>query len=410
MYDIFSNEKKEIQPHQREAVDGIRILFDSSDNLKNALLYHSMGTGKTLTAVQASKNATDGDNHCNLVLVVAPPSTHREWELYMGRYLSVPFKCVSHQWVTRNAALAATMITARTLLVVDELHISCNRGKAGTVALTRFIRRAFGAILMSGTPFRNKEDRLFTVHDWLFADAGNYEKWLHSFCNTEPDRFSYYPKFVSFKAGEIEDYLKGIDRFPWKKIFLEVRKMDYVTTNECLPITSAQYRILEAYSVYGTEDFAVVNSVMRKNRYLSYLKYCDAIEVDRENDSCTLLRPRKDVVAIIEKYAHRNPIVYSQSSKVASLYGALFWDSLYVDGKTAKKEKERILAKYKEGGMMLFATDSVSTGTDGIQDATDCIVILYDTDDGTSRDQLIGRIAGGFRNSGSAEIVFVTIG
>lgn len=396
-----------MEAHQKRAVDGVRELLDSSDPRKVALLYYSMGTGKTLTGIQVARNASQA-LLCDSVFVIAPPSTNREWDKYLKAYVSVPWKVVSHRWVTLNADYVKTL-SLGTFLIVDELHISCNRGKKGTVAVSKFVYRSFASLLLSGTPFRNKEERLFTVHDWLFGNAGNYDKWLHEFCNTEPDRFSYYPKLVSFKAGGIEEYLRSIDRYPYKKVYFEVREMDYRTKEEFLPITSPQYNLLEKLSVYGTGEIRIANSVMRKQRYLSYLKYCDRLEVDRENDTCILLGARQDVADIIRKNCDRNPIIYSQSSKVADLYRRMFTDSLYIDGKTSRKEKDRILSLYKQGGRMLFATDSVSTGTDGLQDATDCIVILYDTDDDTSRDQLIGRIAGGFRNKGNAEIIFITI-
>lgn len=405
MYNVFLDEKLEIEEHQKRAIDGVKELIESSDNRKVALLYYSPGTGKTLTGVQIAKNHTDMGTF-DFVLVIAPPSTQKSWETYLGKYVSVPFKVVSHQWIAKNSATVANM-SRKTFLILDELHLSCNRGKPSTKAAEKFVYRASATILLSGTPFRNKEERLFTVQQWLFGDIKNYEMWLHEYCNTEPDRFSYYPNFISFKAGDIEEYLRSIDRYPYKKVYLEIRKMKYKTTNEYLPIVNPLYKILDNYSVYGTERITVANSVMRKLRYLSYLKYCDRIEA--EDDSCVLYGARTDVRKILEKYAHRMPIVYSQSSKIAELYRNEFPGSLYIDGKTTKKNKEAILAQYKAGGKMIFATDSVSTGTDGLQETTDCIVVLYDTNDDTSRDQLIGRIAGGFRDKGNAEIVQVTI-
>lgn len=406
MYSIFSNENKEIKPHQKLAIDGVFSLFELSILKKHALLYHSMGKGKTMTAVQIAKNAIDA-NHCDSLLVVAPPSTHKDWNALFEKYIDVQFKVVSLQWLIKNKEFLR-YINKETLVIIDEIHLASNRGKEGTKVATAIINRAFGSLLMSGTPFRNKEERLFVVHDWLFGDAKNYENWLNEYCNTIPDRFAYYPKFVSFKAGEIEDYLEQIDRMPYKKIFIEKEDMEYKTTFEYLPILNNQYNVLEKYSVYGKERLIVANSVMRKLRYMSYLKYCGYIEADIENDTCTLHEPRQDILEIINRYSPRNPIIYAQSSKVARFYADLYPDSLYIDGKTTKKNKDLIFSEFKRGGKILFATDSISTGTDGAQEATDCILVLYDTNDNTSRDQLIGRIAGGFRNKGNAEIVFVT--
>ena len=381
-------------------------LFTSDERRKIALLYHSMGTGKTLTSVQIAKNIAGVEGLCDFVIVIAVPSTHKDWNNLLSKYVNVPFMIKSHQWITKNSS-EIKKLSKNTLAIVDELHLTANRNKPGTIAVEKLIAHCFASLLMSGTPFRNKEERLFVVHNWLFGNVSNYENWLHEYCNTQPDRFAYYPSFVSFKVGDIEDYLNYIDRFELKRIYVEKRDMKYKVTPEYLPIVGSRYKILEDYSVYGANELVVANSVMRKLRYMSYLKYCDNIEA--ENDSCKLIGARKDVTSIIKKYEARNPIVYAQSSKVAKLYKELFPNSLYIDGKTTKKNKDEIFDEYKRGGKMLFATDSVSTGTDGAQNATDCIVILYDTNDATSRDQLIARIAGGFRNKGNAEIVTVII-
>ena len=81
MYNIFSSENKTIEAYQQNAINGVGKLLSSCETMKNALLYFTMGKGKTLTAVQIAVNA-QLDNLIGSVLIVAPPSTHKQWDSY----------------------------------------------------------------------------------------------------------------------------------------------------------------------------------------------------------------------------------------------------------------------------------------------------------------------------------------
>jgi len=407
MLNIFSNENKEIEPYQRDAIDGVSLLLLSKEKIKNSLLYFTMGKGKTLTATQIAYNAEFYGLITSLI-IVAPPSTHKQWDDLLKKYLTIPFKIVSHQWLGKNESILSKNLS-KTLLIVDEVHQAANRGKTLTKMVSRLINATFGAVLMSGTPFRNKEERLYVVHSWLFDDTGSYERWLFLHCNTEPDRFAYYPKFLSFKVGQIEDFLAYIDQGELKRIFIEREDLVFKKTEINLPMKNADADTLERFSVYGHNRIQVANSVRQKLAYLNYLKYCKHIDRD-SNGEMTLIEPREDLIEIIRMYSNRSPIVYSFSSKVSKLFHEKYGKgSFQVDGKTPKKKKEEIIAKYKQEKGIMFATDSISTGTDGLQDVTNLIIILDDTMDNTNREQLIGRIAGGFRNTGDAEVVFINI-
>lgn len=407
MYNIFSSENKNIESYQKEAIDGVCGLIASQETIKNTLLYFSMGKGKTLTATQIVHNVQKSKVISSLI-VVAPPSTHKQWEDLLKKYIDIPFKIVSHQWLGKNDGILSKNLS-KTLLIVDEVHQAANRGKTLTKAVSRLINSAFASILMSGTPFRNKEERLYVVHSWLFENIGSYENWLHLHCNTEPDRFAYYPKFISFKVGEIEDFLEHIDAGIFKRIFIEKENLMFKKKEINLPLNNHDATILERYSVYGNDRIQVINSVRQKMAYLNYLKYCKYIDRN-ENGELLLYGPRKDIIELIKKYKERNPIVYSFSSKVSKMFFNEYKEKSYqVDGKTPKKKKEEIINLYKKEGGIMFATDSISTGTDGLQEVTDLIIILDDTMDNTNREQLIGRIAGGFRNTGNAEVVFINI-
>ena len=407
MYNIFSSENKIPEEYQKTAIDGVGKLLSADKRIKNSLLYFTMGKGKTITATQIAVNAQSSDL-IEKVLIIAPPSTHQQWTELLGKYLKVPFKVVSSQWLGRNQRFLQNDFS-KALVIVDEVHQSANRGKVLTKVVTRLIKLCFGAVLMSGTPFRNKEERLYVVHNWLFEGVESYESWLHRYCNTEPDRFAYYPKFISFKAGGIEEFLEHIDDPQYPRIFIEKESLVFKTIEINLPMENKAAELLKTYSIYGSNRIQISNSVRQKLAYLNYLKYCEYINRD-DSGEIALYVPRQDVLDVIKKYADRNPIVYSFSSKVSKLYFENYKGVAHrVDGKTSQKKKENTINVYKKKGGIMFATDSISTGTDGLQEATNTIIILDDTMDDTNREQLIGRIAGGFRNSGEAEVIFIKI-
>ena len=405
MYNIFSSENKNIESYQKDAVDSIGALLVSEEKLKNALLYFSMGKGKTLTGAQIARNA-EAAKIIDFVIVIAPPSTHKQWNELLGKYLSVPFQIVSPQWLGKNVQFFSKNLS-RSLAIIDEVHQSANRGKTLTKVASRLIKAAYGAVLMSGTPFRNKEERLYVVHNWLFDKVGSFEDWLFKHCNTEPDRFAYYPKFLSFKVGSIEDFLSHIDSGGIKRIFVEKESLSFKKTTVDIEIKNHGIDLLKRYSVYGKHRFQVANSVRQKLAYLNYLEYCEYIDRNDEGDM-ELFGPRQEILDVIRRYKDRSPIVYSFSSKISNLFFNEYGEGAFrVDGKTSKKKKEDTITQYKKEGGVMFATDSISTGTDGLQEVTDLIIVLDDTMDDTNREQLIGRIAGGFRNTGNAEVVFI---
>ena len=64
-----------------------------------------------------------------------------------------------------------------------------------------------------------------------------------------------------------------------------------------------------------------------------------------------------------------------------------------VDGKMSKVKKNASIEEFKAGRLhALVGTQTLATGTDGLDKVCDLLVILDDTDDGAMRRQLIGRI------------------
>ena len=64
-----------------------------------------------------------------------------------------------------------------------------------------------------------------------------------------------------------------------------------------------------------------------------------------------------------------------------------------VHGKMTKLRKNDVIEEFKAGKLQaLVGTQTLATGTDGLDKVCDLLVILDDTDDGAMRRQLIGRI------------------
>ena len=67
--------------------------------------------------------------------------------------------------------------------------------------------------------------------------------------------------------------------------------------------------------------------------------------------------------------------------------------ALFVHGEMSKAAKNQAIEDFKLGRMnALVGTQTLATGTDGLDKVCDTLVILDDTEDGAMRRQLVGRI------------------
>jgi superfamily II DNA or RNA helicase len=156
----FENVK--LRPHQKHVAK-----FLTRSRQKGLLVVHSVGSGKTLTAISAAKCllAKYPDKR---VIILAPSSVANQIkkEVYtvgMSQQLIDKMNIYSHkQWVERKSF--DLVDTKDSLLIVDEAHIFRTESKKKKGALSKALadacRQAFKVILMTATPLVNSSKDL----------------------------------------------------------------------------------------------------------------------------------------------------------------------------------------------------------------------------------------------------------
>ncbi len=194
--------------YQREAVN--RMLFEPG-----FILGDEMGLGKTYQALAELREYAAQDHRTDAtykVLIVAPKSVHSVWEdaiVAMGLdwpVLAVDGAHKANVAKYRNGFLivnseALRLIPALALhhwdyVIADEAHVFKNRQAKRTKALKKI--KADHKRALSGTPFINRPDELWSLLNWL--DKKNYGSY-----------WRFFEEYIDYEIGYPGNYkiIKG---------------------------------------------------------------------------------------------------------------------------------------------------------------------------------------------------------
>lgn len=145
----------ELQDHQKRVVDKLY-----SPDKRGVIAYHSMGAGKTLTALDAMKKAPGKK------LMITPASlvdnVRKEAEKH-GIKLGDDIEVMSYEYAVRNADLLNT--NKYSLVIFDEAHRLRNADTARVQKLTPIIQNAGKVLMLSGTAgYNHPSDMAQLVH------------------------------------------------------------------------------------------------------------------------------------------------------------------------------------------------------------------------------------------------------
>jgi len=146
----------ELAPHQREAIDRIRAMFD---RFRGAILADDAGLGKSFVAASIAAAHRD-------VEVIVPASLVKQWESTLADFDA------SARVITHDSLLSERFVPQAgrdRLLIVDEAHAFRNPATQRYDALAR---RSIGAklLLVTATPICNSADDLHALVALIAAD------------------------------------------------------------------------------------------------------------------------------------------------------------------------------------------------------------------------------------------------
>lgn len=134
-----------LQPHQQRVVDRV------GNGSNGLLLYHGLGTGKSLAAIAAAEGT--GDPYS----IVAPASLRANFNKEMDKFTAGSDPEVKSY---TELALGGKFKDRPETLIVDEAHRMRNPGTASSQAIQQLAKHAKRVLLLTGSPITNEPSDL----------------------------------------------------------------------------------------------------------------------------------------------------------------------------------------------------------------------------------------------------------
>lgn len=357
--------------YQLEAFEAIETM---ADPLRLCLFYKT-GAGKSITSLSAIRLLGHTE-----VLVVAPPSTHKDWA-NLGTKMGVVVEAMSHAKFRQKD----TRLSRSKPVIADEFHLFGRNTGLGWKKLDGLARGLNAPmILCSATPNYNDAERCYCVQKILDPHSvkGGFIEFIYRNCTTEQNPFGMTPIVTGFKEHEsATEYLADLPGVMFVRDDAQYAIVE-------VPMQVPEDRELQVFGLSRRRG-RIVSSLMEKrwaSLYYSMLMPDDSLRIQVVAEIETLLRS-----------ANGKVLLFADSSTIAeATFRSLTTRGIrseLVTGKTSKQEKDRIIHEFRAGACdVLVGTSTLATGTDGLDKVCHTLVIVHDTDDASLRRQLIGRI------------------
>lgn len=217
-----------LQPHQQDVVDKVQEQIDKKDRAR-MLLYHSLGSGKTLSGLAAA----DATKIPYTAIVPAALRTNlkKEQEKFIDPATATPSSIMSHTGLAMGKP-----IEHPESLLVDEAHRFRNMESAQTKNLLEAARKARQAVLLTGTPIVNSPADFAVPYNVLTDSEMTPEAFSERYVS-KPEKAPWYKLLLNVKAHdpelknveELKKSLKGkVDYFAPLKPKADINREDVI--------------------------------------------------------------------------------------------------------------------------------------------------------------------------------------
>jgi hypothetical protein len=311
------------------------------------------------------------------VVVVAPPSTHVQWEK-LAADLGMVVLTMSHA----RFRMKDTRLSRTVPIIADEFHLFGGQKGLGWRKMDRLSMHLQAPLfLLSATPNYNDAERCYCLQHVLdpLSCRGGFLQFIYANCTTEQNPFGMEPKVTGFlHHKDAADYLASLPGVYYLADDL-VYKINDIPYRENLPDELWRYG-------YDRRRHRMVASIIE-------MSHATRLQGLVGEDGC--IRPA--VQAEVDKIKERPLLIYANHATIAVAMARTCVRNKQpyglVTGSMTPKEKDKILLEFRQGQHpILIGTATLATGTDGLDRVCDTLLILDDTDDDALRRQLIGRI------------------
>lgn len=369
-------EQVPLHDYQRASVARAELL-GQTHKMPRLCLYYKTGAGKTRTALACVHVMGHKD-----VVIVAPPTTHTHWET-TAREMGIDgnVTVMSHA----KFRVKETKLSRTVPVIVDEFHMLGGYKAAGFKKLEKVAGSLQAPVIIcSATPNYNDVERCYCIQRITDrrSTEGGYLSFIYRHCGTEVNPFGQVPRVTGFlRYPDAASFLADLPN-------VEYIEDDLVYDIEDIPLELAVPAELVTYGVDRRRQRMVASIIERKHTLIDHMLVTEEnFLADPVADE--LLQQIQDSPTPVLVFAVHTAVA---NAAVNTLIRAKYV-ALSVDGKMSKVAKNQAIEDFKLGRMhALVGTQTLATGTDGLDKMCDTLVILDDTEDNAMRRQLIGRI------------------
>lgn len=368
-------EQVPLHDYQRASVTKAEQL-GQTHKMPRLCLYYKTGAGKTRTALACVHVMGHRD-----VVIVAPPTTHKHWE-DTARDMGITgnVTVMSHA----KFRVKETKLSRTVPVIVDEFHMLGGYKAAGFKKLEKVAGSLQAPVIIcSATPNYNDVERCYCIQRIIDrrATEGGYLSFIYRHCGTEVNPFGQVPRVTGFL------------RYPDAASFLaDLPNVEYIEDDLVYDIEDIKLDLpvpaeLITYGVDRRRQRMVASIIERKHTLIDHM-LVDGDTLTTEVAEL-LVQAVDDAPTPVLVFAVHTAVAHAaaRTLQVASHPVAV------VDGKMSKVAKNDAIEDFKAGRLRaLVGTQTLATGTDGLDKMCDLLVILDDTEDNAMRRQLIGRI------------------
>lgn len=361
---------------QRASVDNAKRMGETH-SMPRMCLYYKTGAGKTRTALACVHVMGYTD-----AVIVAPPTTHQHWE---DTARAMGFKgdltILSHaKFRQRETKLSRTVP-----LIVDEFHMLGGYKAQGFKKLEKIAGSLKAPVIIcSATPNYNDVERCYCIQRITDrrATEGGYLSFIYRHCGTEVNPFGHVPRVTGFL--HYPDAASFLADLPNVEYIEDDLVYDIEDIEVQLPIPSE----LLTLGVDRRRERIVGSIIERKHTVIDHMLVRDDGHLATEVAELLVQAVDDAPTPVLVFAMHTNVARAAAQSLLTANHTARA-----VNGQMSKVAKNEAIEEFKAGRLnALVGTQTLATGTDGLDKMCDVLVIIDDTEDNAMRRQLIGRI------------------
>lgn len=194
-----------LKNHQKEVCKYVL----KNDGQKGLMIFHSVGSGKTITALTLSRCLDKNDRK---VFIITPKSILNNFNIDLKKLKIKPANIVltTHVKFTNKVKKEGTDFVKNNILIIDEAHKFISYKSKGTKRMMQATSAAHKVFLLSASPIQNKPVEFATLFSMVSNNEKNIKEILTIFSGRK-DKFDemneiLYNYISYFKNTSTDDY------------------------------------------------------------------------------------------------------------------------------------------------------------------------------------------------------------